>query len=649
MSREAGVVAGTDWDVRLSRYAAELRKGVPQDATEAQRRYLEGRAATAEGLRDYVLALRAHLDRGAQIRTWPELARWAQRAFEHVTGDLEAVRLPEDELRAADRIRSVLSGLSGLSTVEGHADVETLRGALELELDHDLPRHGRFGTGVLVAPLSESVGLDADVVFVVGLADDLVPGQVTPDALLDDAARDLAGLRPVRERIDRAHRHLLAAFAAGGTVVASFPRGDLRRSTTRLPSRWLLPTLRTRSGQAEIDASRWHRLDGTDLVHGSPSFAAGLARAGELATEQEWRVRAAAAELLDGDPVVTAARTVIEARRSGGLTRFDGDLSGHTIAVPGQDHLTSPTALESWARCPHGYFVERLLGVSPLETPEEIVLARPIDIGSIVHESLDEFYRTHGHSQPGQGWSTEHRMALHAIARRIADHYTDRGLTGHPVLWARELLTILHALDVLLDQDTELRARTGRHQVRSELAFGMGGAPPVELALPSGRTIRIRGSADRVDRTDTSITVVDYKTGSDRSYKDISEANPTAYASKLQLPVYAKAARTALGDPDTEVSAEYWFVGRSTSRIGVPLTEAVERVFTETVDVIVNGIADGLFPQRPPQEDWYGFGCPSCDPDGLGAGGIRRAWARKRSDPRLAGYLSIVEPDGAGL
>ncbi len=629
MSREAGVVAGADWDTRLSRYAAELRGAVSEDATEAQREYLQGRAATAEALRDFVLGLREHLSRGRELQTWPELARWAQEAVDRVTGDVSSV--PEDEHRAAERIRSVLSGLSGLAVLEERADVGTLRDALELELADDLPRHGKFGTGVLVAPLSESIGLDADIVFVTGLADDLVPGQVSPDALLDDDTRARGGLRPLRERIDRMHRHLLAAFAAAPTAIASFPRGDLRRSTSRLPSRWLQPTLRTAS----------------DV--GSPSFAASLATAPELATEQEWRVRAATANGLDAldDTVIDRALELLRARGSESLTRFDGDLSGQAVPVPGQDHLTSPTALELWARCPHGYFVERLLGVRPLETPEEIVLARAIDIGSIVHESLDEFYRTYGEAESGRAWTTEQRIALHAIARRVADHYTERGLTGHPVLWERELLNILNSLDVLLDQDTELRVTTGRRQVRSELAFGMKGEPPVELALPSGRTIRVRGSADRVDRAGTAITVVDYKTGSDRSYKDISEENPTAFASKLQLPVYAKAARAAIGTPETDVSAEYWFVGRSTSRIGVPLTESVERIFIETVDVIIDGIARGLFPQRPPLEDWFGFGCASCDPDGLGAAEVRRQWSRKRRDPRLAAFLQIVEPEAS--
>jgi len=78
---------------------------------------------------------------------------------------------------------------------------------------------------VLVAPLGSAIGLDLDVVFVVGArrVRALAPGQ----------------LAPLRDRLDRQHRQLLAALAAAPERIVSFPRGDLRRSTTRLPSRWL--------------------------------------------------------------------------------------------------------------------------------------------------------------------------------------------------------------------------------------------------------------------------------------------------------------------------------------------------------------------------------------------------------------------------
>ena len=52
--------------------------------------------------------------------------------------------------------------------MEPVADLAALRLTLGLELAGDLPRQGRFGTGALVAPLGSAIGLDADVVFVVG-------------------------------------------------------------------------------------------------------------------------------------------------------------------------------------------------------------------------------------------------------------------------------------------------------------------------------------------------------------------------------------------------------------------------------------------------------------------------------------------------
>jgi len=76
----------------------------------------------------------------------------------------------------------------------------------------------------------------------------------------------------------RQHRQLLAALAAAPERIVSFPRGDLRRSATRLPSRWLLPSLRVLSGQPGLQATRWESVSGAWLDR-SPSYAAGLATA----------------------------------------------------------------------------------------------------------------------------------------------------------------------------------------------------------------------------------------------------------------------------------------------------------------------------------------------------------------------------------
>ena len=144
--------------------------------------------------------------------------------------------------------------------------------------------------------------------------------------------------------------------------------------------------------------------------------------------------------------------------------------------------------------------------------------------------------------------------------------------------------------------------------------------------------------------------VVDYKTGSPRRFEMISAADPTAAGTKLQLPVYAHAARAGLGMPEAGVSAEYWFLRKDRGRrITLPLTPEVDQACGAALAVIADGIAGGLFPHRPPDGDgWAGFiQCPYCDTDGLGVKEVRDRWERKRRDPRLGRYLALVDPAAA--
>jgi hypothetical protein len=664
------VVAGDGWDRALRAYAARERaaaqaEGASAAPREGVIRRSESNAEAAEALRGFVAGLQARLDQGAGLRSWPELAGWAGDLFRALIGDVEEEPwLPEDEADAARKVQRILAGLAGLRSVEATADLGTLRFAVEVELADDLPRRGRFGEGVLVAPLSSAIGLDADVVFVVGVSEDLVPGRRSEDALLPEQARALTGgqLALPRDRLDQQHRYLLAALAAAPESVVSFPRGDLRRSTSRLPSRWLVPSLRKLSGDHTLAATRWESLKGPWLVS-SPSYAAGLARTAEPATEQEWRTRAAMAwrsaggavdDSLPDDRVLRRALALVRGRASESLTRFDGDVSGLGIPDPCiGDVVLSPTSLEEWSVCPHGYFLRTLLRVEPLESPEELIEISPREIGNLVHEVLDRFFTDQERTGAVPGgetpWSARQRSELRRIAMEVAAEFEARGVTGHPLMWRQEQARILDDVGWLLDDDDQLRRETGRRQARSELAFGMHGTAPVTVTLPDGRTLRFRGSADRVDGAGQAIVVVDYKTGRPEKFKTLSEDNPTADGTKLQLPVYAYAARSALGMPQAEVQAEYWFLRKERGkRVTIPLTPEVDRTYAAALATIADGLGGGLFPHRPPADDsWNGFiECRYCDPDGLGVGGHRDRWRRKRHDPRLAAYLALVEPQG---
>lgn len=661
ISRSAGVVKHPDWDTRLQRYAEEKRRAAererasddPDGAIIARH---ERDAEAAAALRAFTTDLAARLAEGAAATTWSGLAAWTQQLVRSLFGDEAALaRLPEEEARAAGRIDRILVGLAGLDELEPAADLTAFRQVVELELAESLPRIGRYGEGVLVAPLSSAVGLDADVVYVVGLAEDLYPGRHNEESLLPDRVRvATAGELPAsRERLDRRLRHLQAAFAAAPAVVASFPRGDLRRHSNRRPSRWLLPTLRALAGDAALAASEWKRLESEAWFVGSPSYAGTIVATARPASEQEWRLRTLTAGRPVGDRVLDRATMTMRARTSDAFTRYDGNLAGLDLPDITEDgRIVSPTLLEAWATCPHAYFVQRMLRVQPVEEPEKLVEISALDIGALMHETFDAFVKATRASLPGSGepWSAEHRALLLRIAGERADAFEHRGVTGHPRLWQQERARILADLAWLLDADDEWRARKYARLVDSELKFGMDGEPPVVARLPDGREIRFRGSADRVDLTgDGTLVVTDVKTGSTRKFKGLGEADPVMGGTKLQLPVYAYAARARYGRADSHVETAYWFVRKDRgTRIELPLTTTVEQKYAETLAAIADGIAAGVFPQRPPEQPSWGYiECPYCDPDGLGHRDARRRWERKRAGAALSAYRRLAEPEDA--
>ncbi len=264
VSRAAGVVSGEDWRQRLSTYIDRHRAAV---ATEQQHvdprpgvlRHAAREVEAAAALSGFAVALRERMRAAEDLGTWAGLSDWALALFRDLFGaDAELRRLPPDEQHAAAAVQQTLRSLATLDAVDTQPGLTALREVLELELESALPRVGRFGDGVLVAPVSAAVGLDLDVVYVIGLAEDIVPGRLHEDALLPERVRDQTGgeLPSYRERLDAKHRHLLAAFAAAPRVVATFPRGDLRRHSHRLPSRWLLPSFRALSDNPDPSGNR---------------------------------------------------------------------------------------------------------------------------------------------------------------------------------------------------------------------------------------------------------------------------------------------------------------------------------------------------------------------------------------------------------
>ena len=659
LSRAAGVTGSIEgWLDRLTRFAdqareeAELQRARPDRGWLADRRDRE--ADDADALRATVVGLAASLEQGAKLTTWAELAAWVRELLhDHLGGEQERADWPVEERRAADDVEAALDRIGALDGVEDAADLGRLRRTLELELDTGLGRTGALGQGVLVGRPSDTLGVDLDLVVVLGLSEGVFPSRPREDSLLAEHEREAVHteLPPRHTRVATQQRHLLAALASARRRVLVHPRGDLRRSVDRAPSRWLLDALEATTGQRRLDPD-------DDLVTVVPSYADRVVRAPVPSDDQAFGVRALAADPRR-TPAPTwlgsfaAGRRLLHARASDAFTAFDGNLAevADLAGAPGLATPTSASALEAWVTCPHGYLVNRVLGVEPVEDPEERLDISPLEYGSLVHAVLEAWVNEQlesGTPAPDVPWSGPARTRLHAIADQLADQWQAAGATGHPRLWEVRLAETHRLLDAFLDDDDRVRSERCSAPVATELAFGPGAdQPPVEVDLGDGRTVRLRGFIDRVDRTaDGGVVVVDYKTGSTRAYEGLGVDAPMGDGTHLQLLVYALAARQAHPDA-TSVRAEYHFVGaRDTgTRIGYEVGPDAEQALVDVVRLVVDHAGAGVFPHHPaPPVFQFYTPCLYCDPDELGTADRHREWERLRLHPDLHDYVRPGRP-----
>ena len=552
LSRDAGVVGGrADWDLRLDTLAddfetrAQLAEEDPDEPPWRAESHRQ-RAARAHDLRAFVLGLIDDLAEAAdRARSWGERVVWARR---HLAGLLSGERRrsgwPMAEQKAAERVERALDRLAGLDSVEETVTLDVFTRTLELELDADLGRVGRMGEGVLVGSISMGVGLDLDLVVVLGLAEGLFPSPTRDDSLLPDHERVAAGDElPLRsQQVERQHRQLLAALAGASRHLLCVPRGDLRRNIERVPSRWVLEFASALAGE------RWWSADllgaTRDWLEHVASFDGGLRQMAFPASEQEHRLRLlmgqgstrldAAALATAGDATLDGGAAVVAARRSVRFTRFDGNLAGLTVASPA-DHATSATRFEQWAGCPFRYLLSSVLVVAEVENPEDALQITPLDRGSLVHEALELFVAevlarpAADQPAPAEAWTASDRVRMAEIADEVCAKYEAHGLTGRTVFWQRDKRLIIAELGRFLRADSEYRSTHGTRPVAAELAFGTRGADlgTIAIGLPDGRSVHFRGKADRVDVADDgTIHVVDYKTGSTRRLRGPDRGQP---------------------------------------------------------------------------------------------------------------------------
>lgn len=676
ISRRAGVIGGLhDWNEKLARHESNLEsrgsghRTVEQNAgfIEALARERQATTALSEFV-EWIHQLTAPVVVGT---SWQKRSEWALKLLADLLPPSNRRNSwPEPEIDAAERIEVVLRRVGVLDQLEPDAPYSAFVRAIELELDAPIGSRGRFGTGVLLAPLASSAGLDLDHVFVVGLSEGVCPRPLREDTLLPDADRLVlgSGLLPAREdRLRDQRRRFLTALASGAvsrTLV--MPLGDHRNGKVRTASRWWIEALRNLGADETITSKSWPTVDLAQLAPGV-SFTQATAHAamsGTVLSIADFHLHHA---LTTGAPhpddAIAIRSATMEREAGSGFSRFGGDLGTEDLPhVAGADRPISPTRLETWASCPRRYFFAQVLGLGVIEPPDRISEISALDRGSLWHSILEDFLaealpgEPHAPPSPDWRWTPADRERLHAHAARRFAEFEAAGVTGRPLLWAIDQESLLADLDRFLEADNDLRAHFGSTPVAVEFAIGMGpdsSARAAVVELPDGRSLELRGYADRVDtRADGSPVVIDYKTGKNetrkKKFRALLRDDPVHEGTKLQLGVYAEAARQHYRTERS--SAWYWFTSEKGAfdRAGYEWTSHHRQTFGATLQTIVSGIEGGLFPPNPGDFNSF-FGsyenCSFCDFTTICPQRRDEEFVDAIADDRLADFVTMKDPD----
>lgn len=675
ISRDAGIVRGPEqWASRLEIHAASLEQRAKQYARDGETTKSKD-ADRARSLREFIARLRADLGTDETLRAASHAGK--ALAWLHTYLPERGIQ-DETQLEAREQVKRQLEAIeAGGSELAPTLDPVITRGEFAALLEEVLAapfgRVGKLGDGIFTGPITLAAEMEFDAVIVLGMVEGVVPSASRDDPILTAEEREVAGgeLPPGGRLPTDQRRAYLAALLAGETRILSVPRGDLRAQRATQPSRWLL------EAASQLAGSPIYATELEDLLATPPewfrvvySFESALRGETERASLQEWDLASLMIHRARLDRHFLLNRTVawnplaegVDAKRSrarrgnGRLDGWSGRVPDGRVPVPGALKPISPTALETFAKCPFRYFLGNVLHVGELERPEDVITIEPAVIGQIVHEILQKFFEATGaRPEPFADWSDSEREQLQAITRASFGEAERRGVTGKTLTWRAEQARLLRDLDLLLEE--ELRERRASHFrfFKAEAAFGMDitpsrteVAPPATLSLANGETITFRGLADRVDiGQEGQLAIVDYKTGSTRTYEGLTEKDTFAGGKFLQLPVYALAFRNESTAP---VEASYWFISESAGfvRKTITLDEKTYSAFGGIVSTLVETMRSGYFPAVPGDEDWRATGaswmnCRYCAYDRICPPANRTEnWEAVRGDPGLVSFAQLA-------
>jgi len=379
--------------------------------------------------------------------------------------------------------------------------------------------------------------------FIVGLDDSRFPGAGSQDpVVLDSEREDLS--RALSMSLPTAKGSLslkLKRFAdllarISGTITLSFSCRSISDDRETFPSPVVLSAHRIISDDRNADLN--HLMN---CLPAAASFAPSDV-AGCLDLAEWWLSRLCSSRVVEDPegllrnhfPHLAKGREAAMLRESPEFTIYDGRVNEPDVTLDPTAETgprLSSSSLETIGACPRRYFFRNVLGI---ELPEDVAVDKetwldPAEFGTLLHEVLYEFVS----QRLKTGWPPalpDDLELIDGIAGERCESTKQRTPPPSDAAFHRQSEELLQACRIFLAHESRQK---DRQPVFLEACIGLATpfrkgtdldtTQPVRLKLPNGRTIRVGGRIDRIDRlcgaSSEGYVLYDYKSGSAFKYR----------------------------------------------------------------------------------------------------------------------------------
>ena len=514
ISRAARVTHGlTRWQSGLQLFVAEREADLADpDAREdeARRRLIEMDAQDGRLLGAVVEELGARLERLRVPQAADNFCR-ELRAILHDYFDPGATGIEE--------VIAEVDQLGTIAAVGGTFTLETFAVALRANLEVAHISQRRLGEGVLIADYRMVDGMRFRRVILCGAREGAFPQRPGEEPLVDDGTwTRLRESHPYIEdlalRSQRAERAAECAVASASEVLTwCAPLYEAAGSREHYPAPRMVAAARTLDDRVRNGSLLRTHAETPWLRRGSSPLS--LRLQGTPVDIGEIHLREAVLLRQQGKQITPAHRrwrvvAMARARAGSAFSAWDGNVADVAVERPLAVRGTvSPTSLENYCACGFRYFGRSILGLRGVEEPEERDLMDAATRGTLVHKTLETFFRdqrARGRPAAGEAWADADRETLLGILDEQLAAAEARGMRGLNLFASHERRTLRADLTEFLEADSAFRLDSGAVPAAFEV--------PIPDTVVSG--LQLRGIVDRIDRSadGREAWVIDYKTGS---------------------------------------------------------------------------------------------------------------------------------------